>query len=274
MADTHSSYSSGHRIVNEPKTIADLENQVESEGAIFTTLAQDERMRKKSLKWIFSHLRSCTLGLISTSPQLRLDDESAMEELECWLVKYYDAIKILGNRLEEANNLERIVINNIDQAILAASFRSGQQEHDCFLLDLAQLAKCFDINSFISIEPTGYTWRYQHPFFTWDSKDRHLTHVRRYMGKVEDLFDFKSMLVNQMSLERDPQAIWQDYEIPTERDYQIKTQRVSLSLFGLTQIDNAAKRLNTKLRSKNLKTFRNFDEKSAEYALEFEHQEH
>lgn len=260
--------------MNDLKTIAELENQVESEGAIFTTLAQDERMKKKSLKWILNHLGSCTLGLISMSPQLRLDNETGIEELECWLVKYYDAIKILGNSLEETDTLERITIKNIDQGILAADFREVGEENDRFVFDLAQLANCFNISSFLVIKPTGYTWRYEHPFFPRNSTSGQIKHVRAYMGKVVDLIDLKSMIVNQMRLEREPQAIWQDYEIPTERDYQTKTQRVNLSLFGLTQMDKAAKRLNSKLRSKDFKTFRNFDEKFEEYALEFTQQEH
>ena len=261
-------------LVNDVKTIAELENQVEAEGAIFTTLAQDERIRKKSLKWILNHLSSFSLGLISVSPHLRSENETAIEELECWLVKYYDAIKILGNSLEETDTLERITIKNIDQGILAAGFRKVGEENNRFVFDLAQLAKCFNINSFLFIQPTGYTWHYEHPFFVWNSVSEQIKHVRTYKGKVVDLIDLKSMIVNQMRLEREPHTIWQDYEIPTERDYQIKTQRVNLSLFGLTQMDKAAKRLNAKLRSKDLKTFRNFDGKFEEYALEFTQQEH
>lgn len=71
--------SAGNRIVNDFKTITELENRVESEGATLTTLAQTERMRKKTLKWILKHLNSCIQRLISMAPQLRLEGKTGLK---------------------------------------------------------------------------------------------------------------------------------------------------------------------------------------------------
>lgn len=228
-----------------------------------------KRISKKSLKWIHEHLNEFAWGLLVPTPQQRRKNDSAVEKLECWFSRYHDAIRIHGNGREIKTANGKYTGTMIDVGVLAARAPEEPDDFEWLLLDLAQMANCFYLESFLVIETSGNAWEFQSPFVEYDAETGDLFHSKEHVGKVVDRPSLERTITNYMRLRRGGNADAKEYDLSMERSFRIEISRLGGDTDEDEYLERTVKSVNHRLKDFNLKTSKRFGKDIEKYRMEF-----